>query len=155
MGPQACRIRWTYWDRLRMVMRLGGYCGKLFKGFREATQGDPLPPTIFNVVVDTVVQNWIEEMVESADGQGGRGREGRNQNPLFYADDGMIALSDPGWLQGALSTLVGLFDWVGMRKNVGKTVGMVCRLCQAVGTYSEAAYKWRMTGAGLSYWERQ
>ena len=67
----------------------------------------------------------------------------------------MIALSDPGWLQVAFSTLVGMFDLVGMRKNIGKTVEMVCHLCQAAGTQFEAAYERKMTGAGLSYQERQ
>ena len=45
---------------------------------------------------------------------------------MFYADDGMIALLDPDWLQGAFTALVGLFDRVGLRKNSGKTVSMVC-----------------------------
>ena len=44
---------------------------------------------------------------------------------LFYADNGMVASSDPGWLQGAFNTLVGLFDRVGLQTNVGKTVGTV------------------------------
>ena len=86
--------------------------------------------------------------------QGRRGREGRHKNTLFYADNGMIALSDQGWMQGAFSTLVGLFDWVGLRKNVVKTVEMVCCMCQAVGTQSEAAYKRKIMGMGLSYRER-
>ena len=29
-------------------------------GERGVTQGDPLPPTIFNVVVDAVVRHWLE-----------------------------------------------------------------------------------------------
>ena len=37
----------------------------------------------------------------------------------------MVASSDPLWLQGAFNTLVGLFDRVGMRTNIGKTVGIV------------------------------
>ena len=32
---------------------------KLLKGERGVTQGDPLSPTIFNVVVDAVVQHWV------------------------------------------------------------------------------------------------
>ena len=40
-----------------MVARAGGDCGTEFQGVREVTQGDPLPPTIFNVVVDAVVRN--------------------------------------------------------------------------------------------------
>ena len=33
------------------------------KGFRGVTQGEPLSPTIFNVVVDVVVRHWVEVMV--------------------------------------------------------------------------------------------
>ena len=62
------------------------------------------------------------------------GQEGRHQAALFYANDGMVASSDPGWLQGAFNVLVGLFDRVGLRTNVRKTVGMVCHPCQAAGT---------------------
>ena len=73
-----------------MVAILGVHDGKDFWGFRGMTQGDPLSPTIFNVVVDALVQHWVEEMVEGGGRQGGRGREGRNQNSLFYSNDGMI-----------------------------------------------------------------
>ena len=44
---------------------------------------------------------------------------------------------------------------VGLRKNVGRTVSMVCRPCQAEGTQSEAAYGQNMTGEGPTYRERQ
>ena len=97
-------------------------------------QGYPLPLTIFNVVVDAVVRTWVEDMLESMGGRGGHRREGRHQNALFYTDDGMVALSDPGWMQGAFSTLLGMFDWMDLRENVGRTVGMVCRQCLAAGT---------------------
>ena len=55
----------------------------------------------------------------------------------------------------AFSTLVGLFDRMGLRNNASKTVGMVCRPCQAVGTQSEVAYGQLMTGEGPSYQECQ
>ena len=64
----------------------------------------------------------------------------------FYADDVMVALSDPFWLQGAFNSLVGLFDRVGLQKKFRKTVGMVCHPCQAAGNLSEAAYGRRVTG---------
>ena len=67
----------------------------------------------------------------------------------------MIALSDLGCLQGAFSTLVGVFDWVGLKTNVGKTVGMVQFPCQAAGTPSDAGYEWWMAGTILSYQKRQ
>ena len=83
-------------------------------------------PTIFNVVVDELVRHWVEVMVEGAYKQGGRGQEGRHQNSLFYADGGMVPSSDTIWLQGALSTMAGMFNRVGLKTNIGKTVGMVC-----------------------------
>ena len=110
-----------------MVARVGGYYGAAFKGARVVTQKDPLSPTIFNVVVDVVVQHWVEVMVEGVGERGDCGEDGRHQNALVYVDNGVVVFSDPQWIQGEFSTLVGLFDWVGLQTNVGKTVGMVCR----------------------------
>ena len=45
----------------------GGYYEAFFEGFRGLTQGDPLSPTIFNVVVDIVVRQWIS-LVEGGTG---------------------------------------------------------------------------------------
>ena len=64
------------------------------------TQGDPLSPTIFNVVVDAVVRKWVNGIVEEAEARGETGREGRHQAVLFYTDDGMVVSLDPAWLQG-------------------------------------------------------
>ena len=38
-----------------MVTRTGGYYVETFHGERGVTQGDPLLPKIFNVVVDAVL----------------------------------------------------------------------------------------------------
>ena len=57
-------------------------------------QVDPLPPTIFNVVVDVVVHHWVSVMVEGAEEQGWHEQEGRHQNALFNTDDGVVASSD-------------------------------------------------------------
>ena len=94
-------------------------------------------------------------MVDQEGGQDRHRQKGRHQILLFYAYDGMVASLESGWLQGDLSTLVGLLDRVVLSKNFGKTVGMVCRTRQAAGTQSENAYKQKITGAGLSYRERQ
>ena len=87
-------------------------------------------------------------VIAEAEEQGELGKVGRHQAALFYADNGMVASSDPRWLQGTFNTLVGLFDRVGLRKNVGKTVSMVCHPCQAVGNLLEAAYGRSVTGEG-------
>ena len=53
-----------------MVARAGGYYGTGFKGGRGVTQGDPLSPTIFNVVVDAVVRHWVTLAVTEAEKRG-------------------------------------------------------------------------------------
>ena len=41
------------------------------------TQGDPLSPTIFNVVVDAVIRHWVHGIMEDAETRGGGdGRSG-------------------------------------------------------------------------------
>ena len=133
--------------------------GILRNGFRRGERSDagrPAVPTIFNVVVNAVFRHWVNGIVEKAEARGETGREGRHQAALFYANDGMVVSSDPAWLQGTFTALVGLFDKVGLRKNVGKTVIMVCHPCQVgAGNRTEEAYWRRITVEGRSYAERQ
>ena len=78
------------------------------------------------MVVDVVVYNWVTVVKANVEERGERRQEGRHQAALFYTDDGVVALPDPCWIQGAFNTLVGLFDRVDLWTNVRKTVGMVC-----------------------------
>ena len=100
-----------------MVARAGGYYRNAFGGKRGLTQGDPLSPTIFNVVVDGVVRHWVHRIMKEAGARGETGRESWHQAALFYANDGMVTSLDPAWLQGAFTALVGLFDRVVLQKK--------------------------------------
>ena len=137
-----------------MLARAGGYYGRAFKGEFLVTQGNPLSPIIFNVVLDAVVRHWVTRVVVGVEERGKLGKEGRHQAALFYAEDGMVASSDPRWLQGAFNTLVGLFDRLGLGTNFGKTVGMVCQPYQTADNLLEAAYGRRVTVEGPTYRER-
>ena len=88
--------------------------------------------------------------------KGGNRTGGPAPGRTFYANDGMVLLSDPAWLQGSFTALLGLFDRVGLQTNVGKNVRMVCHPCQAgAGNRTGEAYGRRITGEGRSYAERQ
>ena len=67
-----CLIR-RYWHHLVMVARVSGYHRETFKGYREVTHEDPLPPTIFNVVVDAVLRQWVTEVAREEAGPDGFG----------------------------------------------------------------------------------
>ena len=60
--------------------------------------------------------------------------------------DGLVASTDPGWLQSEFDTLMGLFDRLGLRTNFRKTVEVVFRMCRADGVRADKAYTRRMTG---------
>ena len=53
-----------------MVARAGGYYRTAFNGAQEVTQGNPLSPTILNVVVDSVVRHWVMLTIEDAEKRG-------------------------------------------------------------------------------------
>ena len=50
------------------------------------------------MVVDAVVRNWVTVVIAGADEWGERGKECRHQVAIFYAEDGMVASSDPPWI---------------------------------------------------------
>ena len=131
VGPSARGLLTTYWRRLTMMARAGGYYGEAFKWARGVTQGNPLSPTIFNVVVDAVVRHWIDGLVAEIAEEEETGREGRHQLAVLYTNDSIVVSSDPAWLQGAFSALISNFDRVGLQTNVGKKIRMACHPCQA------------------------
>ena len=77
---QALRLIRHYWDQIIMVVRIGGYFGAPFKGQLSVTQGNPIPPMMFNPVVDEVLQHWVSVVAEV----GGSLRLDMYPNPAKY-----------------------------------------------------------------------
>ena len=59
LGTRSVYLLWRYWDRFPMVARSGGYYRAPFKGQCGVNQGVLLSSTIFNLVVDAVLRNWV------------------------------------------------------------------------------------------------
>ena len=58
VGPRTILLFWKYWTCLQMMTEDGGYFAPPLQGYCEVTQGDPLSPTIINVVVGVVIWQW-------------------------------------------------------------------------------------------------
>ena len=54
-----------------------------------------MPQCLNIVVMDAVLWHWVAVMVEGAEEWGKFGQDGRHQNDLLYAEDVMVASSDP------------------------------------------------------------
>ena len=78
------------------------------------TQGEPVYPTLFNIIVDSVVRADLQEICGSQEAQLGFGWSTGEHNIFFYADDGRIAGQYPIWVQTSLMTLVRIFDRVSL-----------------------------------------
>ena len=129
VGPNILRLIVNFWDSAELVCRASGRYGAPFKAKRGVTQGGPLSPKLFNIMVDAIVREWLRVLFEDEDLSFPKIEiEGvvKLFTALFYADDGYIASTDDELLQRSMDILTGLFDRVGLRTNVGKTKVMTC-----------------------------
>ena len=62
VGPRIRRLLATFWDQARLVCRAQGNYGTPFRARRGVTQGGPLSPTLFNLLVDAVVREWLRTL---------------------------------------------------------------------------------------------
>jgi exonuclease III len=141
VGPNMIRLLRAYWEQQLLAARQADYYGEPFKATRGLTQGDPLSPTIFNVVVDAIIRAWLSSMDDGAETTEGFGFNVFEKIACFYADDGMIGARDNEWLQVAISRLADLFDRIGLQTNTSKTEAMTCHPGSIRNRMSTEAYK--------------
>ena len=122
------------------------------------TQGRPLAPTIFNLVVDAVLRYWVtvvETLEETpppvADSMDCFGRDVQRLAAYFYADDGLLASTQANHLQQDFNTLTELFYSVGLHTNVANTVIMECQPCRNLGGHLLEAYGLQMIRGFISF----
>ena len=123
-----------------MVCRASGRYGRGFKLQRGVTQGGPLSPKIFNIMVDAITREWIRQVLGEEAICEGYGRSVQAFFAIFYADDGFVGSRDNNKLQASINILVDLLERVGLRTNTKKTEEMTCIPGKIRTTWSEEAY---------------
>jgi hypothetical protein len=93
------------------------------------TQGGLLSAKLFNVMVVTMVREWLQILRNES------GLEGEEFDKMmdalfaiFYVDNAYIVARDPVFLQRAIDGLVSTFERVGLETNINisKTKAMIC-----------------------------
>ena len=150
------RLIERFWDQARLVCRAQGNYGTPFRARRGVTQGGPLSPTLFNLLVDAVVREWLRTLYGAQVSSEWAAQVRRELFAIFYVDDALVASRDPVTLQRAVDVLVALFECVGLRTNTKKT--KVCTFVPGkIRTrLSTAAYSRRADGLqSRKDWERR
>ena len=78
------------------------------------TQGGPVSPTIFNIVVDVLVWVMLREVCGPQEALHGLGWEDWEQDDMFYSENGRTVGRNPIWVKGAMKTLVRVFEKAGL-----------------------------------------
>ena len=138
-----------------MGARAGRYFGLPFKGYRGMTQGDPLYPTLFNVVVGSVICHWVMVVAPLEDFMEVLALSINYLAAYFNSDNVLVLSNQPERLQRLFDVLAFLFYWVGPRTNTIKTVSMACHPCHAPGWMSSEAYEHWTTETGPTFREHQ
>ena len=77
VGPNMLHLMCNFWDKLTLCLKQGGYYGRtLIDSQRGVTQGGILAPTLFNIIVDCIVQEHEVHCLTTSHS--------------FYANDGCL-----------------------------------------------------------------
>ena len=94
-------------------------------------------------------------MADNEVGPEGFGHTVMEKATLFYVFDSLLRPTNTVWLQCLFDTMISLFKWVGLQKNIEKTVTMVCQPGTIAGRQSTTSYGRRMNGKGYSHQLKQ
>ena len=153
LGPQLQQLLQRYWDGQRVVTKSGKCYGRPFSMGIGVTQGDPVSPTLFNIIVDAVFQATLQEICGPQEYQQGFGWSTREHNILFYVDDGRISGQELIWVQASLTKMVRIFERIGLQTNLNNTKAIICTTGFIWGQQGAEACKKGATGEGPTFRE--
>jgi hypothetical protein len=91
VGKIFLRLQNQFWDNAKIVCCAGGNFGEPFVVSWGVTQGGPLSSFMFNVCVNTVVREWLRQMLGDDVDWDGMGEAAHNYVVAFFIDDGLVA----------------------------------------------------------------
>ena len=72
--------------------------------------GRPLSPTLFNIVMDAVIHHWVVVVAAAEVSLEGLGMSIKDLAAYLYADDGLVASTQPKRMLRVFDVLAGLFE---------------------------------------------
>ena len=105
--------------------------------------------------MDAVFSATLQEKCVPQEDQHGFGLLAGEHNICFYANYRRIARQDPIWVQVTLTTMVRMFERVGLQTNLDKTKAVIFTPEFIWGQQGAEAYKRRSTGEGTTFQERK
>jgi hypothetical protein len=63
VGPNLLRLQKQFWGNAKMVCHAGGNFGEPFSTGWGVTQGGPLSGLMFNICVNAVVRDWLQQVL--------------------------------------------------------------------------------------------
>ena len=109
-----------------MVTKAGKYYGRPFITWIGVTQGDPVSPTLFIIIVYALFRATLQDICGTQDNQQGFRWLAGEHKICFYEDDRQIAGRDQIWVEAALTAIVRILERVGLYKNLNNTKAMIC-----------------------------
>jgi hypothetical protein len=109
-----------------MVCHAGGNYGEPVRAFQGVTQGGPLSSLMFNVCVNCVVREWLQQVLGDDAARDGVKEAVRKYCIEFFVDDRLVAARCPVWLQSSFNILIKLFERIGLLANLDKTKVVTC-----------------------------
>ncbi len=123
-----------------------GYYGTAFKYGHGVIQGGPLSAKQFNILLDGVIQEWIQQLQWGGEYEKDKLFKMMVTFFAIYVDNAYLASQDAGFLQHMLDILVNLIERVGLQMNTSKMQTMICMLRRIWMQLLMESYRWMQHG---------